>query len=55
MPFKILCCDGGGIRGLITSLLIQDLDIYKNKGPIIFEPNGSLTDAKEQPKPQQLS
>ena len=26
MPFKILCCDGGGVRGLITSLLIQDLD-----------------------------
>lgn len=26
MTFKILCCDGGGIRGLITALLIQDLD-----------------------------
>lgn len=26
MSFKILCCDGGGIRGVITSLLIQDLD-----------------------------
>ena len=26
MAFKILCCDGGGIRGLITALLIQDLD-----------------------------
>lgn len=26
MAFKILSCDGGGIRGLITALLIQDLD-----------------------------
>jgi patatin-like phospholipase/acyl hydrolase len=26
MTFKILSCDGGGIRGLITALLIQDLD-----------------------------
>lgn len=26
MSFKLLCCDGGGIRGLITALLIQDLD-----------------------------
>ncbi|NVM88513.1 patatin-like phospholipase family protein [Variovorax sp. SG517] len=26
MSFKILCCDGGGIRGVITALLIQDLD-----------------------------
>jgi patatin-like phospholipase/acyl hydrolase len=26
MAFKILCCDGGGIRGVITALLIQDLD-----------------------------
>jgi len=26
MSFKILCCDGGGIRGIITALLIQDLD-----------------------------
>ena len=84
MPFKILCCDGGGIRGLITSLLIQDLDrhfevieradgfagtstgglialalangvdieqildIYKKKGPVIFEPNNGLIEEKEQ-------
>lgn len=26
MTFRILSCDGGGIRGLITALLIQDLD-----------------------------
>lgn len=26
MTFKILSCDGGGIRGLITALLIRDLD-----------------------------
>ncbi len=26
MTYKILCCDGGGIRGLITALLIQDLN-----------------------------
>ncbi len=26
MTFRILSCDGGGIRGLITTLLIQDLD-----------------------------
>ncbi|TCW83967.1 patatin [Burkholderia sp. SRS-46] len=26
MTFKILSCDGGGIRGFITALLIQDLD-----------------------------
>ena len=26
MSFKILCCDGGGIRGVITAMLIQDLD-----------------------------
>ncbi len=26
MAFKLLCCDGGGIRGLMTALLIQDLD-----------------------------
>ena len=26
MALKILSCDGGGIRGLITALLIQDLD-----------------------------
>jgi uncharacterized protein len=26
MSYKILSCDGGGIRGLITALLIQDLD-----------------------------
>ncbi len=25
MTYKILCCDGGGIRGLVTILLIQDL------------------------------
>lgn len=24
--FKLLCCDGGGIRGLMTALLIQDLE-----------------------------
>lgn len=27
MTFNLLCCDGGGIRGLITALLIQDLDL----------------------------
>ena len=26
MTFKILSCDGGGIRGLITAMLIEDLD-----------------------------
>lgn len=26
MTYKILCCDGGGIRGLITALLIQNLN-----------------------------
>jgi hypothetical protein len=26
MTFKILSCDGGGIRGLVTALLIKDLD-----------------------------
>lgn len=26
MTFKILSCDGGGIRGLMTALLIRDLD-----------------------------
>ncbi len=26
MTYRILCCDGGGIRGLITALLIQDLN-----------------------------
>ena len=26
MALKLLCCDGGGIRGVITALLIQDLD-----------------------------
>lgn len=26
MTFKLLCCDGGGIRGLITAMLIQDLE-----------------------------
>ncbi|PPU73627.1 patatin-like phospholipase family protein [Xanthomonas sp. NCPPB 1638] len=26
MSFKIISCDGGGIRGLITALFIQDLD-----------------------------
>lgn len=26
MTYKILCCDGGGIRGLITALLIQNLE-----------------------------
>ena len=30
MTYRILCCDGGGIRGLITALLIQDL---KNSVP----------------------
>ncbi len=26
MPYRILSCDGGGIRGLLTSLMIQRLD-----------------------------
>ncbi len=26
MAFKIICCDGGSIRGLMTALLLQDLD-----------------------------
>lgn len=26
MTYKILCCDGGGIRGLITALLIENLE-----------------------------
>lgn len=26
MTFKIICCDGGGIRGLMTALLLKDLD-----------------------------
>ncbi|HEX7339723.1 MAG TPA: patatin-like phospholipase family protein [Rhodanobacteraceae bacterium] len=26
MSFKLLCCDGGGIRGLMTALLIENLD-----------------------------
>ncbi|SEP36711.1 patatin-like phospholipase family protein [Nitrosovibrio sp. Nv6] len=26
MTFKIICCDGGGIGGLMTALLLQDLD-----------------------------
>lgn len=82
MSFKILCCDGGGIRGVITALLIQDLDrsfgivksadgfagtstgglislglvnnvdidaivdVYRNDGAKIFEPNGWLLDAR---------
>ncbi|HKT96033.1 MAG TPA: patatin-like phospholipase family protein [Paraburkholderia sp.] len=37
MAFKILSCDGGGIRGLITALLIQDLD---TKFGIIASANG---------------
>jgi len=32
MSYKILSCDGGGIRGLITALLIEDLD--KNFGVV---------------------
>ncbi|MDQ0045026.1 patatin-like phospholipase family protein [Variovorax boronicumulans] len=89
MSFKILCCDGGGIRGIITALLIQDLDqrfgivknangfagtstgglislglvsgvdigaivdLYKNHGATIFQPNGWLLDAqaKQQDRP----
>lgn len=78
--FKLICCDGGGIRGLVTALLIQDLDsrfgviaradgfagtstgglialglvngtpisdivdIYKNDGESIFDPNGWFAD-----------
>ncbi|NIK03371.1 patatin-like phospholipase family protein [Xanthomonas cannabis] len=30
MSFNIISCDGGGIRGLITALLIQDLDQHSN-------------------------
>lgn len=26
MSFNLLCCDGGGIRGIITAMLIADLD-----------------------------
>ncbi len=26
MPFRLLCCDGGGIRGIMTAMLIADLD-----------------------------
>lgn len=87
MTFKLLCCDGGGIRGLITALLIQELDkhhgviskadgfagtstgalialglandvaigdiinIYKNQGSTIFEPNGWLLEEKERTRP----
>ncbi|MDR0218817.1 MAG: patatin-like phospholipase family protein [Enterobacteriaceae bacterium] len=37
MSFKIICCDGGGIRGLLTARLIEDLD---NKFQIIKRANG---------------
>ncbi|MCE4300052.1 patatin-like phospholipase family protein [Xanthomonas hortorum] len=30
MSFNIISCDGGGIRGLITAILIQDLDQHSN-------------------------
>ncbi|MEM7043495.1 MAG: patatin-like phospholipase family protein [Pseudomonadota bacterium] len=26
MTFRVICCDGGGIRGLVSALLIKDLD-----------------------------
>ncbi|WP_340608019.1 patatin-like phospholipase family protein [Xenorhabdus bharatensis] len=37
MTFKIICCDGGGIRGLLTARLIEDLD---KKFQIIKRANG---------------
>ncbi|PHM53862.1 patatin-like phospholipase family protein [Xenorhabdus sp. KK7.4] len=37
MTFKIICCDGGGIRGLLTARLIEDLD---KKFQIIKRTNG---------------
>ncbi|GAA0700003.1 patatin-like phospholipase family protein [Dyella marensis] len=46
MSFKILCCDGGGIRGVITALLIQDLDksfgIIKNADGFAGTSTGGL-------------
>ncbi|KIQ36255.1 patatin [Variovorax paradoxus] len=46
MSFKILCCDGGGIRGVITALLIQDLDrsfgIVKNANGFAGTSTGGL-------------
>lgn len=46
MSFKILSCDGGGIRGVITALLIQDLDrsfgIVKNADGFAGTSTGGL-------------
>lgn len=46
MAFKILCCDGGGIRGVITALLIHDLDrsfgIVKNADGFAGTSTGGL-------------
>lgn len=30
-PYKILCCDGGGLKGLITALILQRLEEKINK------------------------
>ena len=37
MAFNLLCCDGGGIRGVITAMLIADLDSDFN---VIAKSNG---------------
>lgn len=37
MTFNLLCCDGGGIRGIITAMLIADLDKNFN---VIARSNG---------------
>lgn len=37
MAFKLLCCDGGGIRGVMTAMLIADLDKHFN---VIAKSNG---------------
>lgn len=38
MTYRILCCDGGGIRGLITALLIQNLN--KTFGDFLGQADG---------------